>query len=171
MPISSNDSMYSSIRDLSSRSKNKGRITVFRADVSDGKEFNYFHINTVEGMRLKKGKYVPDTEFQRRNINALNHIEISEDAHRILKDFDGVEKKVRIAGRVLLVAGAALDTLELYQTIENDLHDADRKIGKKTYAVPPVSAGAGRSAHWGPKGAPCLALRSGQRLCPASERS
>ena len=28
----------------------------------------------------------------------------------------------------------ALDVLELYQTIEADLHDTDRKIGKKTYS-------------------------------------
>lgn len=27
-----------------------------------------------------------------------------------------------------------MDALELYQTIESDLHDADRKIGKKTYS-------------------------------------
>jgi ATP-dependent protease HslVU (ClpYQ) peptidase subunit len=36
---------------------------------------------------------------------------------------------------VLLVAGAALDALELYQTIEDDLHDADRKLVKKTLST------------------------------------
>ena len=43
-----------------------------------------------------------------------------------------------------MVTGAALDALELYQTVESDLHDADRKIGKKTYSV---VAGIGGS--WG----------------------
>lgn len=99
--------------------------------------------NTVEGRSIKSGKYNP-SEFQRANLNAWNHTQISDDAYRILKDFDGVAKKVRVAGKVLLVAGTALDALELYQTVEGDLHDADRKIGKKTY-----SAVAGIGGSWG----------------------
>jgi len=124
----------SSLQDFSSRSKNQGRgITVFRADVPDSHTPSY-HINTVEGRSLKTNKYMP-TDLQRRNLNALNHKEISEDAYKILKNFDGVAKKVRIGGKVLLVAGTALDALELCNTIDGDLHDADRKIGKKTYSA------------------------------------
>ena len=37
------------------------------------------------------------------------------------------------SNHVLLVAGSVLDALELCSTIDDNLHDADRKIGKKTY--------------------------------------
>lgn len=33
-----------------------------------------------------------------------------------------------------MVMGTVLEAYELSQTIESDLHDADRKIGKKTYS-------------------------------------
>ena len=133
----------SALWDFSQRSANPNKgIVVFRVDEPHG-SFNYRHINTVEGRSIKSGKYNP-SEFQRANLNALNHTEISDDAYRVLKDFDGVAKKVRVAGKILLVAGAVLDALELYQTIEGDLHDADRKIGKKTY-----SAVAGIGGSWG----------------------
>ena len=133
----------SALWDFSQRSANPNKgIVVFRVDEPHG-SFNYRHINTVEGRSIKSGKYNP-SEFQRANLNALNQTEISDDAYRVLKDFDGVAKKVRVAGKILLVAGAALDALELYQTIEGDLHDADRKIGKKTY-----SAVAGIGGSWG----------------------
>ena len=136
-------SNISALWDFSKRSANQNKgIIVFRVDEPHS-GFNYPHINTVEGRSIKSGKYNP-SEFQRANLNALNHTEISDDAYRVLKDFDGVAKKVRVAGKILLVAGAALDALELYQTIEGDLHDADRKIGKKTY-----SAVAGIGGSWG----------------------
>lgn len=136
-------SNISALWDFSKRSANQNKgIIVFRVDEPHG-SFNYPHINTVEGRSIKSGKYNP-SEFQRANLNALNHTEISDDAYRVLKDFGGVAKKVRVAGKILLVAGAALDALELYQTIEGDLHDADRKIGKETYA-----AVAGIGGSWG----------------------
>ena len=94
----------------------------------------YFHINTVEGRSIKDGKYIP-SEFQRQNINKWNHLEISDDAYQVLKNFDGVAKKAEVAGRRLAVAGAALDALELLQTINIDIHDADRKIGRLTYSA------------------------------------
>ena len=39
---------------------------------------------------------------------------------------------MRIAGRVLLVGGIALDVLELGTAVNADLKDADRKLGKTT---------------------------------------
>lgn len=133
----------SALWDFSKRSVNQDKgIIVFRADAPHGR-FNYPHINTVEGRSIKSGKYNP-SEFQRANLNAWNHTQISDNAYRVLKDFDGAAKKVRVAGKILLVTGAALDVLELYQTVEGDLHDADRKIGKKTY-----SAVAGIGGSWG----------------------
>ena len=108
-------------------------MVVFRPDTPHN-GFPYTHINAVEGRSIKTGQYVPSSELQISNLNSINHKEISEDAYRVLKDFDGTAKKVRIGARVLLVIGAALEALELYQTVESDLHDADRKIGKKTYS-------------------------------------
>ena len=43
-------------------------------------------------------------------------------------------KKIRISARVLLIPGVAWEVFDLSQTIETDLHDADRKIGKTTYS-------------------------------------
>lgn len=61
-----------------------------------------------------------------------NHYPLSDEAYNVLKDLKQTGKKVRIAGKVLLVAGAALDVLELGITISADLSDADRKLGKTT---------------------------------------
>lgn len=49
-----------------------------------------------------------------------------------MKNLDDTGKKVRIGGRVLLVAGVVLDILELGKSINNDLHDAVQKIERKT---------------------------------------
>lgn len=132
-PIVKNGETIFALRDYSARSTTGKGTVVFRPDTSHN-GFPYTHINTVEGRSIKSGQYVPSSEFQLGNLNSINHKEISEDAYHVLKDLDGTAKKVRTAGRVLLVAGAALEALELYQTIESDLNDADQKIGKKTYS-------------------------------------
>jgi len=132
-PIIKNGETIFSLRDSSARSASGKPIVVFRPDTPHN-GFPYTHINAVEGRSLKNGQYIPSSELQLANLNKMNHREISEDAYRVLKDFDGVCKKVRTAGKVLLVAGVALEAYELYLTIESDLHDADRKIGKKTYS-------------------------------------
>ena len=62
----------------------------------------------------------------------FNHYPLTDDAYNTLKDIKDVGKKVKIAGKVLLVAGAALDALELGMAIDADLKDADRKLGKTT---------------------------------------
>ena len=61
-----------------------------------------------------------------------NHYPLSDEAYDLLKNLDDTGKKVRIGGRVLLVAGVVLDILELGKSINNDLHDAVQKIGRKT---------------------------------------
>ena len=132
-PIIKNGETIFSLRDSSARSTSGKPMVVFRPDTPHN-GFPYTHINAVEGRSIKTGQYVPSSELQISNLNSINHKEISEDAYRVLKDFDGTAKKVRIGARVLLVIGAALEALELYQTVEPDLHDADRKIGKKTYS-------------------------------------
>ena len=132
-PIIKNGETIFSLRDSSARSTSGKPMVVFRPDTPHN-GFPYTHINAVEGRSIKTGQYVPSSELQISNLNSINHKEISEDAYRVLKDFDGTAKKVRIGARVLLVIGAALEALELYQTVESDLHDADRKIGKKTYS-------------------------------------
>lgn len=132
-PLIKNGDTIFALRDYSARNMTGKGTVVFRPDTPHG-SFSFTHINTVEGSSIKHGQYVPSSELQRTALNSLNHKKIPEGVYRVLKDFDGTAKKIRIGARVLLVIGAALEALELYQTIESDLHDADRKIGKKTYS-------------------------------------
>lgn len=62
----------------------------------------------------------------------FNHYPLTDEAYNALKDLKDVGKKFKIAGKVLLVAGAVLDALELGMAIDADLKDADRKLGKTT---------------------------------------
>ncbi|MCI9331134.1 MAG: hypothetical protein HFG05_03025 [Oscillibacter sp.] len=64
-----------------------------------------------------------------------NHYPLSDGAYDALKDLTTTGKKVRIAGKVLLVAGAVLDAIELCLAIDSDLKDADRKLGKTTVST------------------------------------
>ena len=145
-------------------STGKGTV-VFRPDIPHGK-FSNTHINTVEGISLKHGQYVPSSELQRTTLNSLNHKEISDDAYRVLKDFDDTAKKVRIGARVLLVFGAASEAWELSQTIESDLHDADRKIGKKTYSRVASVAGSWSLSALGAKGGAMAGAAIGTAIMP-----
>ena len=131
-----------SLIDYSPRtSASRNGITVFRVD-SDSRLG--YHINTVEGRSIKSGKFIPDSEFQRLNINNLNHIQISENAFNILKNFQGSAKVIRRGAQVLLVLDVVCDLYELGKVIAEDLQDADKKIGKKTY-----KAGAEIIGRWG----------------------
>lgn len=126
------ESNISALWDYSSRSRGrKGKTIVFRADTPHGK-YPYLHINTVEGRALRDNDYIPTSELQRKSLDMLNHKKIDEKAYRILKDFDGHAKKVRVAGKILAVMGAALDALEIAEAVERDLNDADRKLGRTT---------------------------------------
>lgn len=70
------------------------------------KTIDYNHIN------LDK---VPDSnmlyEYLRKQFN---HYPLTDDTYNLLKDLEATGKKVKIAGKVLLVAGVALDALELF---------------------------------------------------------
>ncbi|MCI2056633.1 MAG: hypothetical protein LKJ86_05735 [Oscillibacter sp.] len=164
IPIESNGLRYSSLRDLSPRSINPKGTTIFRADAPhSGADF--YHINTVEGKSIKSGKYTA-SEWQLNNLNGLNHTEISEDAYTVLKNFDGVAKKIRVAGRVLAATGVVLDALELYQSIEIDKHDADRKIGKTTYSEIASIGGSWAGGALGAKGGALLGASIGTAIFP-----
>lgn len=76
--------------------------------------------------------------------NRYNHYPLTDGAYNALKDLKDTGKKVRIAGKVLLVAGVFLDALELYLAVDLDLKDADRKLGETTSST--VFSIAGR---WG----------------------
>ena len=60
-----------------------------------------------------------------------NHYPLSDDAYNTLKNLESTGKIVRKAGKALLVAGVALDALELGLAIHDDLHDADKKLEKQ----------------------------------------
>jgi 6-phosphofructokinase len=86
-------------------------------EFKDGKPIGY-HINV-------KGK-IPDF------VKKFDHKQIPEDVYLRLKNFGETAKKVRVAGRSLLVAAIALDVIELCKTIDADLKDSDKKLGRKT---------------------------------------
>ena len=103
---------------------------------------------------------------QRALAKGLDHVEISENAYRVLKNFNDTAKIVRAAGKVLLVAGAALDALELYQTVQDDLQDADRKIGKKTYSEIASIGGSWSGATLGAKSGAMAGAAIGTAILP-----
>jgi hypothetical protein len=87
---------------------------------------DYNHINlfdqTTNDRQINiKGKY--------------NHYPLSDGAYDFLKNFDDAAKKIKVAGKVLLIAGIVLDTLELGLTVYDDLTDADEKLGKKSIST------------------------------------
>lgn len=104
---------------------------------------NYPHIN------LDK---VPNSNWIYNQLQSrFNHHELSGDEYNTLKDLESFGKKVRVAGKVLLVGGIALDVLEVGNAIDADLKDADRKIGKKTLSAAASIGGSWAGAALGAK--------------------
>lgn len=132
---------------------------LFRADLHPYKgNSNYYHVNVDT---------LPDAPVHQQNLaKRLDHAEISKEAYDVLKDFQTSAKKVRIAGRVLLVAGSVLDVLELCSTIDDDLHDADRKIGKKTYSSAAEIGGSWAGSALGTKGGAWAGAAIGTAVLP-----
>lgn len=132
---------------------------LFRADLHPYKgNSNYYHVNVDT---------LPDAPVHQQNLaKRLDHAEISKEAYDVLKDFQTSAKKVRIAGRVLLVAGSVLDVLELCSTIDDDLHDAGRKIGKKTYSSAAEIGGSWAGSALGAKGGAWAGAAIGTAVLP-----
>lgn len=114
---------------------------------------NYNHIN-VDPM--------PDSNALYDFIRArYNHYPLTDTAYDVLKDLESTGKKVRIAGKVLLVAGIALDTLELGLAVDSDLKDADRKLGKTTASTAASIGGRWVGAAAGAKAGAALGALTG----------
>ena len=88
----------------------------------DGKPVGY-HMNVEFDVPQKYQKFF------------YNHKEISESTYLKLKNFKDVAKPIRIAGKVLLVMGIALDAIELGTAIYDDVKDADNFIEKRTVST------------------------------------
>lgn len=88
---------------------------------------DYNHINLDD---VADSNYLYDWLHSR-----YNHYPLSDSAYKVLSDLDSTTKKIRIGGKILLVAGAALDALELGLAIDSDLKDADKKLGKTTMST------------------------------------
>lgn len=101
-----------------------GRTGSFRGKV---KPIDYNHINFGN----VKNSNIMYEWIQKR----YNHYPLDDRAYNALKDLPSAGKKVRIAGKVLLVAGVALDILELGLAVNADLKDADKKLGKTTVST------------------------------------
>ena len=86
------------------------------------RRIDYPHINLD---KVENSNWLYD-QIQRK----YNHYPLSDDAYNLLKDLRNTGKKVRIAGKLLLVGGIALDALEIGMAVNEDLHDVDGKLGK-----------------------------------------
>lgn len=114
---------------------------------------NYNHINIDT---------VPNSNALYDLIRArYNHYPLTNTAYDILKDLDNTGKKVRIAGKILLVGGIALDALELGLAVDSDLKDADRKLGKTTASTVASIGGRWMGAAAGAKAGAALGAMTG----------
>lgn len=137
----------------------ENNMPLFRADLHHYQgNPSYYHVN-VDALPNASA-------WQARLASKLDHAEISKEAYDILKDFQSSAKVVRIAGRVLLVAGAALEALELCNVIDEDLHDADQKIGKKTYTAAASIGGSWAGSALGAKGGALAGAAIGTAILP-----
>ena len=88
------------------------------------RRINYNHINIEFGDN--------PTKVQNLLVKYYNHYPLDDAAYNAVKDLREFGKEVRVAGRRLLIAGIALDALELGLAAIEDLTDADKKLGKST---------------------------------------
>ena len=84
------------------------------------------------------------TKFQAWLKKRYNHYPLDDITYNAVKDLQQFGKKVRVAGKVLLIAGTALDVLEVGLAAIEDLTDTDEKLGKKT-----LSSAVGVAGRWG----------------------
>lgn len=110
-----------------------GKSGMFRGQKT---QIDYPHIN-LEGLKDSNALY------NWLQVN-YNHYPLSEEAYNVLKNLEKTGEVVRVAGRVLLVAGIILDALEIGTTMYSDLNDADGRLGKKT-----ISTVASIGGSWG----------------------
>ena len=103
---------------------------------------NRYHLNIDKPKKNSgwKGNRLYDAIQERRK----GHIPLSNKTYNAIKDLKKVGRVVRIGGRTLLVAGIALDALELGRAIEADLKDVDKKLGRRT-----ASAAVKIGGRWG----------------------
>ena len=84
------------------------------------------------------------TKFQTWLKGRYNHYPLDDVTYNAVKDLQKFGKKVRIAGKVLLIAGTALDVVEVGLATIEDLTDTDGKLGKKT-----LSSAVSVAGRWG----------------------
>ena len=90
-----------------------------------------------------------------------NHYPLTDDVYNVLKDLKDTAQKVRIAGKALLIAGIALDTLELGLAVDSDLKDAVRKLGKTAASTAASIGGRWAGAAAGAKAGVVLGAMTG----------
>lgn len=95
-----------------------------------------------------------------------NHYPLTDEAYNALKNLESTGQVVRIAGKVLLVAGAALDVLELGTAMTADLNDADGKLGKTTVSTAASIGGRWAGAALGAKAGAAAGAAIGTAIFP-----
>ena len=127
-----------------------GQTAFFRGEK---RKIDYNHVNFDK---------MPDSNWLYDQIREqFNHYPLTDEAYNVLKDLKESGKIVRIAGKTLLVAGIALDALELGMAIDADLKDADRKLGKTTSSTLFSIVGRWGGAIAGAKGGAMLGALTG----------
>ncbi len=122
------------------------------------KPLNYSHIN------LEK---IPNsTDIYDWARARYNHYPLNDDAYKALSDLKGTTKKVRFGGKVLLVAGIALDALELGLAINSDLKDVDKKLGKPTVSTVASIGGSWAASALLAKAGALAGVATGPALAP-----
>jgi len=115
-------SEYSIILDKNISSKNKRVFMLDKPHGVDGNPVGY-HMNVEFNVPKKFQKFFYD------------HKEIDESTYLKLKNFKNAAKPVRIAGKVLLVMGVALDVIELGTAIYEDAKDSNNFPEKETVST------------------------------------
>ncbi|MCI8342306.1 MAG: hypothetical protein HFE62_03730 [Firmicutes bacterium] len=106
-------------------------------------------------IELETGDFIKMTNSQVSKANVMiesvGTLQVIEDSVNIFsrwrlnelsKNINGASKIVKVGRKTILVSSIALDALELGLAIENDLTDADKKIGKKTWSTAAVIGGS-----------------------------
>ena len=108
---------------------------------------DYHAVSSIDG----------DIPFKHINVNApkksfsfnkdiakkLDHYKITDTTYALFKNFDDVEKDIKIGGKALTVAGFVFDAYDFGTAVYIDLNDEDKKLGKTT-----VSSAAGIAGSW-----------------------
>ncbi|MPM53646.1 hypothetical protein SDC9_100415 [bioreactor metagenome] len=108
-------------------------------------------------------------ELQKAAIEMLDGAEMPEFIVNLLKNSDelaSATKLIKNGGTALGIIGMALDAYEFGGSLNEDLHDEDKKIGKKTYTAAASTIGGWGGGWVGAKIGAMGGAATGTLICP-----